>query len=242
MANMPNTRRAEAARCSRPAQRTNSITRCFIAMRKSGLNFSARRASGVILPMIAALISLTTAPQIGLAQSPCPTSFLPPGCSWGTSTSTNVTAGGCTVTIDYCTICCSGTNYFYVYEMSPISGEGCDYVDPQLYENAAASALINAVACSSPCPNGSTVTTVAFPTCWVKNGISGEYTFSGCGTASCYCLLSATVTCTNGVISLSGCTSTSVGTGCESCTPDPGPSRLWISGTCYALSCPPPPC
>lgn len=66
-----NTNRS-AARCSRRDQRTNSITRCFDAMRSNSLTFSARRASGVILPMIAVLLFLATAPKVGWGQSSCP--------------------------------------------------------------------------------------------------------------------------------------------------------------------------
>jgi hypothetical protein len=181
------------------------------------------------------------------AQTPqCPTSLLPPGCTWGNSNgSRNVTIPGttCTVQIDFCYVCCpNGQNYFYIYAMYPQSSD-CDNVDPQLYENAAATSIFASIAdygCS-PCPNGSVVTSVAFPTCWVKGGISGAYTFSGCGTSPCYCVLSATVTCVNGVPSLSGCTSTTVGPCGGTCTPDSWPTP-WTTGICYSLTCPPAPC
>ena len=166
-------------------------------------------------------------------QTPdCPTSLLPPGCSWGNSNgSINVTVPGttCIVQIDYCYVCCNNTNYFYISNMYPQSS-ACDDVNPQQYENAVATIIFSVTAqwgCN-PCPNGSVVTEVAFPTCWVKGGITGAYTFSGCGTSSCYCLLSATVTCINGVATPSGCTSSTVGS-CGPCTPNPGASNLYGS-------------
>jgi hypothetical protein len=175
----------------------------------------------------------------------CPTSILPPGCSWGGSNGAfNVPIPGttCTVQIIWCYVCCNGQNYFYISGMTPLSGD-CDDVDPQLMENAATKFIFNTLALwgCTPCPNGSTVVTVGAPTCWVKNGISGAYTFSGCGTSTCYCQLSATVTCINGVVILSACTSSTIGT-CGTCTADPGASNLWMTGTCYSLSCPPAPC
>ncbi len=74
-------KRAEAAQSLRPAQRTNSITRCFPAMRKSSLTHSAWRSSGGILPMIAALLLLVAGPRVGNAQAFCPS--IPGDCnSW----------------------------------------------------------------------------------------------------------------------------------------------------------------
>jgi hypothetical protein len=216
-------------------------------MQSSGIATCRNAIARIVVVTSLLVISvLASLPEVSRAQTPeCPTSLLPPGCSWGNSNgSVNVTIPGttCTVQVQYCYVCCNGQNYFYMYNMFPQSSD-CDAVDPQLYENAAAAMIMTLIGeggCN-PCPNGSTLTTVAFPTCWVKGGISGAYTFSGCGTTTCYCSLSATVTCINGVAHLSGCTETTVGT-CSTCTTDPGASNLWVTGTCYSLSCPPLPC
>lgn len=183
------------------------------------------------------------------AQVSCPTTGLPSGCSWGNSNggfNVTIPSTTCTVQITYCYVCCSGTNYFYISSMTVLSGD-CDDVDPQLMENAAAAyfytgAILDGTCQPPPCPQ-TTQTIVMTPTCWEKNGASGEYTFSGCGTGSCYCQLSAQVCVTQlgNVINLSGCSSTTIGT-CGSCSVDPGSSYMWTTGTCYQLSCPPPPC
>jgi hypothetical protein len=213
----------------------------FAISKKLNLVFFKTMGGGVALALFTMLLFVGNI----RAQTDCPTSLLPTGCSWGNSNSSRdvpIPGTTCIVQIHYCYVCCNGQNYLYISNMYPLSS-ACEDVDPQLYENAAATSIFNTIAdlgCN-PCPNGSTVVTVAFPTCWVKGGVSGAWTFSGCGTTTCYCLLSATVTCTDGVATLSGCTSTTVGT-CSTCITDPGGANLWVSGICYSLTCPPPPC
>jgi hypothetical protein len=69
MAITPNTQRAEVAQSLRPVQRTNSITRCFIAMRKSGLTSLAGRAKW--FPLVFATVLMLSIPKMGWGQSSC---------------------------------------------------------------------------------------------------------------------------------------------------------------------------
>jgi hypothetical protein len=183
------------------------------------------------------------------AQTPeCPTSVLPTGCSWGNSNGAfpiTIPGTSCTVQIQFCYVCCSGTNYFYISAMIPQSS-ACDDVDPQLIENAADAWLFSAAALNGQCPIGpcpaTTEVSVMTPSCWVKNGVSGAYTFDACGTGSCYCQLTAQVCISQpgNVVHISGGTSTLIGMTCT-CASDPGISTLWVTGTCYQLACPPAP-
>jgi hypothetical protein len=199
----------------------------------------------VVTPLLIILF-LSSLQEVSRAQ--CPTGILPPGCSWNLTGQYFVFVPGtsCSVTADFCSACCNGQIYFYIYNMTP-SSSACDDVDPQQMENAlVASNFTYGTLAFSGCSLGTcpatTVVNVMTPTCWQKNGVAGAWTYSGCGTGSCYCVASAQVCITQpgNVITLSGCTSTQIGV-CT-CTPDPGAANLWITGQSYQLMCPPPPC
>ncbi len=237
MGNKPKNLSSEVAQSLRPAQRTNSITRCFIAMRKNGLNFSARRASGVILPMIAAAFLLFAGTPAGAQPS------LPSGCTWSCFTQTGVTVPGtsCTITVHYCTACCSnGTAYSYVSEVDPTgSGPSCDAVDPEnmIYAGekyAEDQAVLHCAPppCTPPQPGLNIVSYT--PTCWTEAAFSGEYEITPCSDAGCYCQQTCQV-CNNGSgLTYSNCTTITIGM-C-SCTTQPNQAP-WVQGTCYTISC-----
>jgi hypothetical protein len=93
MANMPNTRRAEAARCSRPAQRTIPFTFRSRVMRSSGLILLAGRAKR-LLPLLVAVILLAAAPKMGNADS------MTFGTGWGEGNGTLGCDGECCALYD----------------------------------------------------------------------------------------------------------------------------------------------
>lgn len=193
---------------------------------------------------LVALIGLMTIQLcVTESRSQCPTTTLPPGCSWaGTGQVVNIPipGTGCMVTAQYCYACCNGTNYFHFTQMA-VSGTGCTSVHPQAMLDAAVKAIFLSTSqfgCN-PCPNGGVNVQVSTPGCWMKNVPQSQWQFLGC-TSGPTCVLTATVTCVNGVPTLSNCTSTQIGSG--SCDPNPDASGLWPTGICYRLDCPPAPC
>jgi hypothetical protein len=152
MANMPNTRRAEAAQSMRPVQRTNSITRCFIAMRKSGLNFSAGRArrtpTGVAALAAMALLCCFTILINTTSRAQTCSPSAPPGCSWNTMTVTTSMDGsplngpdsvtcsgtpiGCCVAITFCYMCCNGNIMVDLQSVQPLN-TNCTGITPDQF-------------------------------------------------------------------------------------------------------------
>jgi hypothetical protein len=241
MAHTPKNLSTGTARCSRPAQRTNSITRCFIAMRKSGLNFSARRASGVILPMIAALLLLAAAPRAGKAQS-CPTGYS------GQYFITETVDGNCQMTIGYCVNCTTGA--LYIESIQPDNG-GCGSSFDWLEEHAISAILsdplvYNQTGCNflstvPLCGQGTnTVVTLTVNICWQygdEDPSASGYLYYICPGNS-YCLATYTICKNIGPpvsYTFSTPTWTSYGTppGCPS---EPIPPATWAQNTCYATN------
>jgi hypothetical protein len=238
MAHTPNTNRS-AARCSRPAQRTNYFMRCFNAMRANGLTFSARRASGVILPMIVAMLLLATAPRMGWAQ--CPTSSPPAPdpstCPWNTNSITITVPGtSCTEVVSYCwRVCGGGQNEVWVYSIQP--GSGCGGLAPSVLINAGLQAATDTMLIDhsgmAVCPGIDPIAQVSeyIPTCW-QQFLSGEIAPAECST-DCICTTTCNVCMdtTTETVTYSDCSTTHTGT-CV-CTPDPG--YPWLAGVCYTV-------
>jgi hypothetical protein len=242
MAHTPNTNRS-TARCSRRDQRTNYFMRCFNAMRANGLTFSARRASGVILPMIAAMLLLAAAPREGWSQPACPANLPPPCTPWSSDYVTApVGSGGCSVNCYYCYCYCSGTVHVFITEVIP-NNSFCDGIDPQILIDAGVdSAIAKAIRIGAGpipiCPGQSEEVTKDIPSCWEVNAVSGQNEYTGCSASGCYCEITEDVcfNSTTGNPVFSNCSSSQIGS-C-SCTADPWPIA-WVTGTCYALTCPP---
>jgi hypothetical protein len=246
MAHTPKNLSTETARCSRPAQRTNSITRCFIAMRKNGLTFSARRASGVILPMIAALLLLAAAPRVGWGQ------FCPPGADGPYNVFESV--GGCTIGIEYCINCTTGQ--ITIQDIAP-AAPGCSVwpvgeqmeqaiaamiQDPNTYQNSYNLDGTHADPCPSfipdlqmygPCMPVSSQITIS--TCWEFGDNSPSANLSWvypCPETSA-CVFTYTV-CWNSVTNSLYLSSENWTGEDGDCTIAP-PWGSWVENTCYAV-------
>ena len=167
---------------------------------------------------------------------------LPAGCpGWmpGTTLITMPGPSGCQITIKYCTACCNGIAYAYVYEIDPAGpGPDCDAVNPEdmIYAAAKAVRTIAANGCAPPpCPTGLSINTY-IPTCWTESAPTGEYEITPCSSAGCYCQETCQVCLNMGVLQYTNCKTISVGMDCDSsCTTNPG--MPWISGTCYSITC-----
>ncbi len=256
-----NTNRS-AARCSRRDQRSNSITHCFDAMRSNSLIFSARRASGVILPMIAALLLLATVPQMGLAQSNCPTP--PSGCPSYTEAIVMASIGGsplgapdsascpggssCCAVLSICYMCCGGQIYSSVGGIDVQNNNCLGYTADQLLDWAQWYAEWYAIyqyygqggTCdpklNSTCPGGSTVVNGIFSQCWELNTVTGNDVYTSCQNGG-YCNISFNL-CYNpitGQLQTSDYTYSSTG---STCPTEPVPPNPWTANTCYTVLCP----
>jgi len=190
---------------------------------------------------IAAFAMVIGMPTTGYAQ--CPTSILPSGCSWaGTNGQIGpvpVPGTSCSVTAQYCYVCCNGINYFYIYAMNP-QGPRCNTVDPADMQEAVVAALLvhtSEFGCD-PCPNGQTNVSITVPGCWKKNGLQAPWLFEGCIEEGCFCQITATISCVGGVPSVTSCNT--IKNGVCNCADNPGASGSWSLGTCYSLECPDP--
>jgi hypothetical protein len=191
---------------------------------------------------VVALLTVQLKPSVALSQ--CPTTMLPPLCNWipgGGQMVVTVPGTTCQISAQYCYACCDGVSYFYLTQMQP-QGPDCNTVDPKAMQDAVVQALFRSTAafgCENPCPNGSNNVQIFTPGCWMMNIPTAPWQFTGCINGP-FCKMTATVTCTNGVLSFSNCTSSVIGSG--SCALGPGASGLWPTGQCLAVDCPPPPC
>jgi hypothetical protein len=252
MGNKPKNLSSEVAQSLRPAQRTNSITRCFIAMRKSGLTFSARRASGVILPMIAALLLLATAPKGGWAQT-CPTGYN------GPYFITETVDGNCQMTIGYCVNCTTGA--LYIESIQPDNG-GCGSSFDWLEEHAISAILSDQHVYTTafnpdgtpatPCPGflgtiplcgqgTNTVVTLTVNICWQygdEDPSASGYLYYICPGNS-YCMATYTICQNPGAppytYTFTSPSWTSYGTP-PGCPPEPILPATWEHNTCYATN------
>ena len=197
-----------------------------------------------MLPYVFALAMMLTIPgRINAQCSGAPT--LPTGCTWTpASGSVSIPGSGvcplcCYITVNYCTSCCNGKVYCYVYGIEPTGlGGYCDAVSPQSMIYWCAAYARNQAVLGvhvQPCPTGTVVSTYV-PSCWTEASFSGEYEITPCSDASCYCEDDCTVCINSGVPSYSGCTRTPIGI-CD-CTALPNQSP-WILGTCYTIPCDP---
>jgi hypothetical protein len=162
---------------------------------------------------------------------------LPPGCSGWTSATLTTSASGCPIKVYYCTACCNGVAYSYVYKIDVIGGAECNAVNPELMIYAAAKAARDAAAngCAPPpCPMTGRRISTYIPTCWTESGIAGEYEILVCSDPSCYCEEDCDVCLDHGVLVYSNCTSSTSGT-CI-CNTIPG-DGIWLIGTCYTITC-----
>lgn len=205
---------------------------------KSITAMQSKLLNGVAALALVALLSGQLTPTVAYSQ--CPTSMLPSFCSWipggGQTSAIPIPGTGCFVTAQYCYACCDGINYFYIHSMNT-TGTGCSNVDPQVLQDLVVNFLFRQTSLygCSPCPNGETQTSVYTPGCWQKNMPMAPWLYGACTDAGCYCFTSATVTCTDGVVTLSNCTSARMGS-CD-CAVKPPQGTPWNVGTCYALEC-----
>jgi hypothetical protein len=223
-----------AARCN------SRISSLWLASGLNRITHSAGRASGVILPMIAAVILLAAAPRVGRAQcSSAPA--LPSGCTWtpGSTTTTVPGGSGCQITVYYCSCCCNNIAYSYMYEIVPTGppGPDCDTVNPEnmIYAGAKAMRDIAAGNCTPPpCGMGADLSITTFvPTCWTESDPSGEYEITPCSQDTCYCAETCQVCLNNGVLQYSNCSTITHG----SCACTANPWEPWLIGTCYMINC-----
>jgi hypothetical protein len=198
----------------------------------------ARITKGKLLYVFALAMMLAIPGRISAQCSSAPS--LPAGCTWSPQSGSTLVSGTmCNITVDYCTSCCNGTVYCYVYEILPTGpGPYCDNVSPQtmVYWGAAYARNQAVLACgyAQPCPNTGQIVTDYLPTCWTESSPSGEYEITPCSDPSCYCEDDCGVCLNDGVPAYSGCTVTKHGT-C-SCTTLPNQAP-WVLGTCYDLGC-----
>jgi hypothetical protein len=231
-------------------------------MRKNGLNFSARRASGVILPMIAALLLLAAVSQMGLAQgSYCPVP--PTGCSY-TYTTVLASIGGtplnapdsstcpggvsCCAILTICYMCCDGEIYSSLKGIDIQNNNCLGYTADQLLDWAQWYAEWYAIyqyygqggTCDPKlglvCPAGSTVINSIFSSCWELNTVTGYDVYTACQDGYT-CNISFDV-CYNPITGKLQDSNYSYSSSTPTCPAEPVVPHPWVINTCYAVPCP----
>jgi len=249
-----------AARCN------SQISSLRLASGLSQTIHSARRASGVILPMIAGMLLLIAMPKMGRAQCPsapdCPT--FPGDCNtWAQVCVTTSMDGSplygpdsgscggmpttCCLTMTFCYECCHGVVETVLDQIIP--GSNCTGVTPQQMINFAAwYASIWSIyeymggggACDpklAVCPTTNLEVELYTASCW-KNLLAGNIYQRCVPDSACYCQTAYNV-CWNPLtnsLDTSNYNTTQVGS-C-SCTTPPPPGIPWTPGVCYEIDCP----
>jgi hypothetical protein len=264
MAHTPNTNRS-AARCSRRDQRTNYFMRCFNAMRANGLTFSARRASGVILPMIAAVLLLAAAAKVGHAQSDCPT--LTGDCNTWTEVTVITSMDGhplngpdsalcgqeppvsCCLLMNFCYECCHGVVETFLEKVEPISTACTSYTVQQMIDFADWYASYWAIyqylgqggACditSYDCPTQYLEVESYTPGCWkLISNLTADYVYEQCSGTGYMCQTDFNVCWDPITHTLDTSNYTTFTSGIPTCTTPPD-TGSWTMGTCYTINCP----
>lgn len=230
---------------------------------RRGHHHEASSAGRLILPMLAAILIMASAPRMGRTQPPCPT--LPGDCNTWTQITVTTSMDGtplngpdsglctsglsptCCLSITFCYECCNGVVETYLEQVLPVSA-GCAGVTPdQFIDFADWYATVWSIneymggggACdvkNNPCPGSHLVVETFTPHCWELNNIVGNGVYVWCGDDGCYCQTDYNACWDGTKIEYSNYVQFTVGA-CA-CTPEPIPPAPWIPMTCYSIPCP----
>jgi hypothetical protein len=236
MANMPNTRSAEAARCSRPAQRTIPIMLRSRFLRSSGLILSARRARRTLWVLTAFVAIMVVCCNFASnARAQCP------DMTWnGPVTYDTTLASGCELKIIYCWRLV-GVNLETWVEEVDAQNDICDGTDPQQWICEASELILSDITLASQLPN-CPLTMTGYSshsqTCWFYHfrPAGGPQYLPCCSSGTCTETATVCWNTTTHTVTVSSHSWASSGTFC-SCTTPPTPPIKWIDGTCYTVTC-----